>query len=104
MSTPDSLHAKGKIVDFERRNSRQVYPVFEFKDANGEQHRVTSSAQQGIFRLSAGDSVPIAYLRDDPERARIDTLWFNHRWMIGAIIVALSIGIRALIRRDPNAN
>ena len=103
-STPDSLQAQGTIVDFERRHSKQVYPVFEFKDANGGQHRVTSSAQQGIFRLAAGDSVPIAYSRADPERARIDTLWFSHRWMIGAAIVALSMGLGALFRRDPHAN
>lgn len=62
--------------------------------------RVTSSAQQDIFRLSAGDPVPVAYLRFDPERARIDTLWFSHRWLIGAMVVALSMGIGVLFRRD----
>jgi hypothetical protein len=29
-STPGSQQAQGTIVDFERRHSRQVYPVFEF--------------------------------------------------------------------------
>lgn len=103
-STPDGIRAQGTVVDFERRNSRQVYPVFEFKDLVGQRHRVTSSAQQGIFRLSAGDSVPIVYSRTDAERARIDTPWFSHRWMLGAVIVALSLGIGALVRRDPNAS
>ena len=36
-STPGSLQAQGTIVDFERRHSRQVYPVFEFKDADGSE-------------------------------------------------------------------
>jgi hypothetical protein len=95
-STPGSLQAQGTVVDFERRHSRQVYPVFEFKDADGMPHRVVNSTQQGIARFSRGDSVPIAYSRIDPERARIDTLWFSHRWVIGGITVGLAIVIRAL--------
>jgi hypothetical protein len=42
-STPDSLQAQGTIVDFKRGHSRQVYPVFEFKDADGMPHRVVNS-------------------------------------------------------------
>jgi hypothetical protein len=95
-STPDSLQAQGTIVDFERRNSRQVYPVFEFKDADGTPHRVVNSTQQVIARFSSGDTVPISYSRIDPQRARIDTLWFNHRWLFGGIFVALAVVIRAL--------
>src|SRR5580658_6959186 len=95
-STPDSLQAQGTIVDFERRHSRQVYPVFEFKDAEGMPHRVVNSTQQAIARFSRGDSVPIAYSRIDPEHARIDTLWFSHSWVIGGIIVGIAIVIRAL--------
>jgi hypothetical protein len=103
-STPGSLQAQGTIVDFERRHSRQVYPVFEFKDADGMPHRVVNSTQQVIARFSRGDSVPIAYSRIDPERARIDTLWFNHRWIIGGIIVGLAIVIRALAGGDLKQN
>ena len=95
-STPGALQAQGIVVDFERRHSRQVYPVFQFKDADGALHRVVNSTQQGIVRFSTGDSVPIAYSRIDPERARIDTLWFSHRWVIGGIIVGLAIAARAL--------
>jgi hypothetical protein len=101
---PVPLQAQGTIVDFERRHSRQVYPVFEFKDADGMPHRVVNSAQQVIARFSRGDSVPIAYSRIDPERARIDTLWFSHRWIIGGIIVGLAIVIRALAGADLKQN
>jgi hypothetical protein len=69
---------------------------YEFKDANGMLHRLVNSTQQAIARFPRGDSVPVAYSRIDPERARIDTLWFNHRWVIGGIIVGLSIAVRAL--------
>lgn len=95
-STPDALQAQGIVVDFVRKHSRQVYPVFEFKDADGAMHRVVNSTQQAMVRFSTGDSVPIAYSRIDPERARIDTPWFNHRWLIGGIIVGLAVAVRAL--------
>ena len=67
-------------------------------------HRVVNSTQQAIARFSKGDSVPITYSRIDPERARIDTLWFNHRWVIGGIIVGLSIVARALAGGDLKEN
>jgi hypothetical protein len=40
----------------------------------------------------------------DPERARIDTLWFNHRWVMGGILVGLAIVIRALAGADLKRN
>jgi hypothetical protein len=101
-STPDSVQAQGTIVDFVRGHSRQVYPVFEFKDADGMSHRAVNSTQQGFGRFSMGDSVPIAYSRADPERARIDTPWFNHRWVMGGIIVGLAVAIRALAGAGSN--
>jgi hypothetical protein len=75
--------------------------------------RVAYRNPNGIFRMFSqggcrsvtwGDSVPIAYSRIDPERARIDTLWFSHRWAIGGIIVGLAIFIRALAGADLKQN
>ena len=93
-STPEPAQAQGTIVDFERGHSRQVYPVFEFKDADGVTHRAVNSTQQGIVRFSRGEAVPIAYSRADPTRARIDTMWFTHRWVIGGLVVAIAIVVR----------
>jgi len=95
-STPEAVRTQGTVVDFVRRNSRQVYPVFEFRDPDGKTHRVVNSTQQAVVRLAAGDTVAIAYSRTEPERARIDTLWFDHRWMIAAVIVALTVFVGAL--------
>jgi len=72
-STPGAVQTHGTVVDFVRRNSRQVYPVFEFQDLDGKMHRVVNSTQQSIVRFAAGDAVPIAYSRTDPEPAQIDT-------------------------------
>jgi hypothetical protein len=103
-STPDAAYVQGTVVGFDRPHARQVYPIFEFSDANGRLHRVVNSSQQSIVRFSTGDPVSIAYSRSDPQRARIDTLWFNHRWVIGGVFVALALGFGALTRRQSQAN
>ena len=99
-STPDAAHVQGIVVGFDRPHARQVYPIFEFSDANGRVYRVVNSSQQSIGRFTTGDAVSIAYSRADPQRARIDTLWFNHRWVIGGVFVALSLVFGALSQRE----
>jgi translation initiation factor IF-1 len=103
-SIPDAVYVQGIVVGFDRPHAKQVYPIFEFSDANGRVHRVVNSSQQSIVRFAAGDAVSIAYSRFDPQRARIDTLWFNHRWVIGGVFVALALVFGALKQREPRAN
>ncbi len=43
---------------------------------------------------------PVAYSQSDAQRARIDTFWFNHRWVMGGFIVALTLVFGALMRRQ----
>jgi hypothetical protein len=90
-STPGAVHTQGTVVDFVRQHSRQVYPVFEFQDSDGKTHRVVNPTQQALFRFAVGDAVSIAYSPTDPATARIDTLWFDHRWVIAGMIAALSV-------------
>ena len=103
-STPEAVYVQGTIVGFERPHPRQVYPIFEFTDADGLPHHVVNSSQQAIVRFAAGDAVPIAYARLDPQRARIDTLWFDHRWVIAGIFVALTLVMGALARQGSGSN
>ena len=98
-STPAAIHTQGAIVDFERQHSKQVYPIFEFTDADGKTHRVVSSTQQGITRFAIGEAVVIAYSKYDPNKARIDTFWFDYRWTAAASIAALTIAGYLLRRR-----
>jgi translation initiation factor IF-1 len=107
--TPDPAYVQGTVVGFERLHAKQVYPIFEFKDAGDHLHRVVNSSQQAIVRLATGDAVPIAYSQSDPQRARIDTFWFNHRWVVGGFVVALTLVFGALMRgqsglRNRNSN
>jgi Protein of unknown function (DUF3592) len=98
LSTPEPEFAQGKIVDFQRLHSKQVYPIFEFSDSEGKLHRVVSSAQQSLPRFVAGDLVPVAYSRANPENARINNFWFNNRWKVGALMVSLSFVVAAFTR------
>ncbi len=59
--------------------------VFRALDAAFRLHHVVNSSQQAIVRLATGDAVPIAFSQSDPQRARIDTFWFNHRMGNGRI-------------------
>ena len=97
-STPEPLYAQGRVVGFERPHAKQVYPIFEFEDAGGRPHRVVNPSRQAIVRLATGDAVSIAYSQSDPQQARIDTFWFNHRWAMGGLIVAMSLVLGALMR------
>jgi Protein of unknown function (DUF3592) len=98
-STPDPIYVQGTVVGFERPHAKQVYPIFEFKDASDQQHRVVNPSQQAIVRFATGDAVPIAYSQSDPQRARIDTFWFNHRWAVGGLFVAITLVLGGLMRR-----
>lgn len=102
-STPDPTFVQGTVVDFDRPHRKQVYPIFEFKDAESRLHRVVNPTQQAVVRFTTGDAVPIAYSRSDPQRARIDTFWFNHRWAMGGLFVALTLLLGALTRRQSRA-
>lgn len=101
-STPEAVHVQGTVIGFERLHRRQVFPILEFTDENGQVHYVVNSSQQAIVRFATSDAVPVAYSRLDPQRARIDTLWFNHRWALGGLIVALTLVFGALTRRVPD--
>jgi hypothetical protein len=101
--TPEPTYAVGTIVGFERPHAKQVYPIFEFTDDTGRVHRVINSSQQAIVRFATGDSVPIVYSKSNPQLARVDTPWFNHRWAAGGFIVALTLVLSALLRRQPGS-
>jgi hypothetical protein len=103
-STPGAVHVQGTVVGFERPHPRQVYPIFDFTDEDGHLHHVVNSSQQAIVRFAAGDAVAIAYSRFDPQRARIDTLWFNHRWAMAGFFVAFTLVFGARARREAGPN
>lgn len=82
--------ATGKIQGYEDRESTTrrngvtkkkivSYPVFTFQDAQGAEHRVTASAGQSKSTYAIGEEVPILYVPENPQEARINN--FAQMWM-----------------------
>jgi len=74
-----SLKAKGTIVSLENSVSmssgmlyKVVNPVFAFKDAQGNEHRVRSSVGEDPNIHSIGDQIDVLYLPEAPQEATID--------------------------------
>jgi hypothetical protein len=55
------------------------YPVYQYQDANGAEHRGTTSMSVGR-EVVVGDVIPVRYLRKSPAQSRIDT--FSHHWFV----------------------
>ena len=98
--THSALHTSGKVIAMHGSSSskggRTYAPKFRFRDAAGIERVVTSSIYQPRGAFQVGDTVPVLYLRDSPETARIDS--FQQMWgaptTVGQIsIVPLLIGV-----------
>lgn len=77
-------------------NSDPLYcPVVEFVDAQGIRHTFQDEAS-GVKRLPVGGGVPVRYLPDAPQRARIDLtgrLVGNVVFLLGGGTALTAIGI-----------
>jgi hypothetical protein len=78
------------------RTSTTWAPVFEFKDGAGATHRVQSSTSSSPAAYKVGENVPVLYLAEDPQAARIDSfmnLWFGPVLLAGmGMVFALLAG------------
>ena len=96
--THAALHTSGKVIEMRESSSkggRTYAPKFRFRDAAGIERVAASNVYQSRGAFHVGDTVPVLYLRDSPEEARIDS--FQQVWgaptMVGQIsFVALLIG------------
>ncbi len=89
----------GELVDWKevtnpRRGSSRVdyYAVVAFEDGDGTQHQVTSAT--GCWpkpRTPMGKRFPVRYSPEDPEEARLDTL-FDY-WGPAVIILLFGVSI-----------
>ncbi len=98
-TTPDPVRTQGKVVGFLRPAARQVHPIVQFTTPDGTIHRVTTPRPQRMVRYASGEDVQIAYARDNPERARIDTLWYDHSGLIVGLGVAATLLAGLVVRR-----
>jgi hypothetical protein len=59
-------------------------PTFQFPDASGASHTVSSSFYSAPPEFRVGDKVTVLYRRNDPDTARIDTFW--QLWGLPALL------------------
>jgi Protein of unknown function (DUF3592) len=75
-----SVEVKGEVIRLERSKTRDEYgytyaPVFSFTVADGRSYTVTSDVSSNPAGFIEGESVAVRYQPEDPEKARIHTLF-----------------------------
>jgi len=96
----DEIVTTARVVDVLGGSSagRLPLPVCEYADEHGNLHHLITTDPPRFPRLARGDSVPVAYSRAQPERARIATFWRSHGRALIATVLALLIVVTLWLR------
>jgi len=91
---------EGTVVDFATSRSdkgKTMYsPVVEYRDLSGTSRQVTGSGSSSSPGYDRGDKVPVRFMPENPEKARIDSFmenWFAPLILGGMGIIFFAIGI-----------
>jgi Protein of unknown function (DUF3592) len=100
-NTEGFVAAQGQVVALEpstRRNSNALYPVVEYRDAQGQIQRFRSSSGSNPPRYQAGEAVEVVYNPAAPQDAYINSDWdINGGAMILGWMGWLFVGVGALL-------
>jgi hypothetical protein len=102
---------EGQVVDYEtsqststsngRSSSKTMYaPVVTYRDQSGTEHRVTSSSSTSSRSYDIGAKVPVRFMPNNPDEARIDSFmenWFLPVLLGGMGLLFFSLGIGATV-------
>jgi hypothetical protein len=106
---PDALVTTGSIVAWSqnRATNRRFVPIVEFQDANGVSHRFANAAARPVLGFQLGSSVRVIYSVANPNSARIDHWWMNHKntLIFGAlglmaVVASVTAGSMARLHRS----
>ena len=99
LSISKSAQTTGTVVELARSTVIHVgkgpppqptyAPVVAFSSSDGEKHRFTAGWYATDPAYAVGDTVPVRYRRDDPQRAFIDS--FAETWLLPLIFAAIGI-------------
>lgn len=74
-----AAHADGKIIRMienkDKGQDTMYFPVFSFRDTQGEQHTIHSSSGSFPPEYEVGDTVSVLYISDNPSNARINSFF-----------------------------
>ncbi|MBI1177768.1 DUF3592 domain-containing protein [bacterium] len=100
-----AARTNGTVIEMQQQTDKEngsigYAPTFRFQDAAGNQHTVSSGFFQSPPEFHVGDIVPVLYLSDSPQTARIDTFW--QVWGLPSLAgilgsAALSVGVVILL-------
>lgn len=88
-----AAHTDGKIIRMiehtDKDGDTAYFPVFSFRDGQGNEQTIHSSSGSFPPDYEVGDTVPVLYRPDDPSNAKINS--FSSIWGISLItgIIAL---------------
>lgn len=72
-------HAQGTVIKMVKADVRDAdgarSPVYTFQDSAGKQHEIRSSAFRYPPAYQVGDTIPVIYQPDQPEKAKIDSFF-----------------------------
>lgn len=99
----ESIQVEGIIVDVEREwgGDKSPYPIIQFVEIRNGKTIVfksnTSKSQRHPCVSLIGTKVPVRYLPEEPEKARMDTFFGNWGWTIilgifGVVFAGLGFG------------
>jgi hypothetical protein len=104
------IHTTGIVTEIKREKDKDgdqyFRPVITFKDTAGKEIAVTSNLSSNPAAYAKGDTVPLVYKRDHPEKAELET--FFGMWgpasmfLIAGIIIGLLGLFVMIIRRRPS--
>jgi hypothetical protein len=89
----DGVVTAGRVESFEERSddeSTSYHPVVVFRDQEHRLHRFTSVAGGSSQSPPVGTTVPVRYLRSNPDSAVISS--FLHMWAAPVALAVLGIG------------
>lgn len=84
--------AEGTVISVEtfRTDSGATYrPTFGYTDAEGNRRRATTPYASSEYDYAAGDRVGLLIPRDNPNRARIDSL--VDLWLLPGVLLAAAV-------------
>jgi hypothetical protein len=88
----EAQNTTGTVVDLSERSDSDgdtmYYPVFVFRDAKGEEHRIHSSVGSSPPAHQEGEEVTVLYLPDDPTEAKIEGFFSLWLWPVVTGVLA----------------
>jgi hypothetical protein len=80
-----AVPCKGRIVQVDighKKDDTVCTPIFEYRDASGQDHRVRANISTTDAEFAVGDAVPVLYSPQNPGDGRLNSFMFLWFWTV----------------------